>query len=332
MVGTDPKYSIIITAHNRREYIQAAFQSAVLQDYTGSYEIIIVSNFVDKHIKAESLKNPSFVKYILDESEPLGQKQANGILAARGEWICLLEDDDLFCKNKLFELDSIIHVMKNAGIIKNPVSLINANGDEILYPNSKTLLYCLLDPMGWFSEVKRKEYQQFYKILPAQNDYFNLYAIFSGNSSLTIKKDILLNYLQTLKGIKLSSESLFLSLSLIERKDKIITKKILGKYRIHSNNSSNANNIDPFVSLNVLKNFVHDFKLTSSLPIQSRYRNALKTISSRFQILYIYRMHINGEFTFKQIVNFGFITALFYGIFGRPEKRIFILPFRGEEY
>ena len=187
----DPKYSIIITAYNRKEYIQAAFQSAVSQDYSGIYEIIIVSNFIDESIKAESLKNPSFVKYILDESESLGQKQANGILAAVGEWICLLEDDDLFNKNKLSEVDSIIHNTKNAGIIKNPVSSINAYDNEVLFPNPITFLYGLLDPIERFPELKKKECQKYYKILPVQNDYFNLYASFANNSSLTIKTYIL---------------------------------------------------------------------------------------------------------------------------------------------
>ena len=115
---------------------------------------------------------------------------------------------------------------------------------------------------------------------------------------------------------------------MLERKDLIITKNVLGKYRIHSNNISNTNNINSIDSLNALKNFVHDFKLASSLPIQRKYRNVLRTISSRIQILYIHRMYLSGLLTFKQILKSQFITTLLYSIFGRPEKRIFLLQFR----
>ena len=325
---TDPKYSIIITAFNRREYIQAAFDSAVSQDYTGSYEIIIVSNFVDKNIYARAQNNPSFVKYIFDEAESLGPKQAAGILEARGEWICLLDDDDIFFRNKLSELDNIIRDTQNAGIIKNPVHLINANGDEIQYQNQKNLLYSLMDPIGYFPEAKKKDYNLFHKILSVQNDYFKFYAIFSNNSSLTIKREILLNHLEYVKSLKLMSEPLFLSLVLVERKDLIVTNKLLGMYRIHSNNFSNINDVDPMVSLNKLKKIVDDMELSSSIPLESRYRNVLQTTLSRFKILYIYRMYLHKQLTFKQLIKPSLIITLLRSVFGRPQSRIFMLQFR----
>lgn len=326
MIQNIPKYSIIITAYNRREYLWSAFQSAVSQDYTGNYEIVVVSNFVDEKIYAESQKNPSFVLYIVNESELLGRKQVTGILAARGQWLCLLEDDDLFCRRKLSEIDGIVDTEKNVGIIKHPLKPIDSFGNEITYPDPDDLLYRLLNPIGISADLKRKEYSHYYKIPPVQSDYFNLYSSFSNNSSLMVKREMLLNYLEILKNIKLSAECYFLSLALLERKDLIIAKNVLGMYRIHSSNSSNMRT-DPEAALNNLAKISSDFKLVSSLPLQKKYKNTLMTISSRLQILYLFRMHVNGQLPLKQIIKPGLLTTLLFALFGKPERRIFLLPF-----
>jgi glycosyltransferase involved in cell wall biosynthesis len=95
------KYSIIITAWNRKKFIHAAFQSAVNHDYSGAYKIIVVANFIDDVLLSSSFENPVKIRYIVDESEGLGGKMRAIIMASGGQWICFLEDDNLFTSNKL---------------------------------------------------------------------------------------------------------------------------------------------------------------------------------------------------------------------------------------
>jgi len=95
------KYSIIITAWNRKKFIHATFQSPVNHDYSGAYKIIVVANFIDDVLPSSSFENPVKIPYIVNESEGLGGKMRAIIMASRDQWICFLEDDDLFASNKL---------------------------------------------------------------------------------------------------------------------------------------------------------------------------------------------------------------------------------------
>jgi len=316
------KYSIIISAWNRKDYIRAAFQSAMNQDYFDACEIIVVSNFIDDLLFRISLENPDRVRYIVNESQEFGAKMVAGIMASRGRWICLLDDDDLFCPNKLSVIDRVIETEKNAGIIKNLVAPVDAMGKEMKIHDTKSLLHGLLNPIENYPELRKKEYPLYYDVSPFQESYFSLLTSFTNNSSLTLNKEMLINHLETLKGINLATEHFFLSIAVMHGKKLLIAKDVLSKYRIDSSNSSDTNR-----AINNLERTVRDFKIVSIMPIPAGYRKAMRTTSARLKIYYLYRMRSNKQIVTKEILRPAIIPVLLYAVFGKPEIRIFLLIF-----
>jgi hypothetical protein len=182
--------------------------------------------------------------------------------------------------------------------------------------DTKSLLYGLLNPIERYPELRKKEYPLYYDVSPVQENYFSLFGLFGNNSSLTLNKEMLVKHLETLKGINLSSEHFFFSSSDAWEKE-LIVKDVLGKYRIHSNKIR---------AITYLEKIAKDFRTVSVMPIPAGYRNAMRTISSRFIITYLYRMRLNRQ-NIKEILRPAIIPVLLNAIFGKPEIRIFMLIF-----
>jgi len=108
-----PFISVIITAHNRREFLLDAVNSALNQTLPkDEYEIIVVKNFEDERI--DKFLEEHNVRNIIVEEEPLGAKIVKGVEESRGEVVSFLEDDDLWLPQKL---DIVKQVFKDKDVI-----------------------------------------------------------------------------------------------------------------------------------------------------------------------------------------------------------------------
>ncbi|ADB86783.1 glycosyltransferase family 2 protein [Saccharolobus islandicus] len=85
-----PFISVIIAAHNRREFLLDAVNSALNQTLPkDEYEIIVVKNFSEYD---DILKNLD-VKTVFSNEENQGADIVNALSYAEGEFICFLDDD-----------------------------------------------------------------------------------------------------------------------------------------------------------------------------------------------------------------------------------------------
>jgi len=137
-----PFISVIITAHNRREFLLEAVNSALNQTLPkDEYEIIVVKNFEDERI--DRFLEEHNVKNIVTKEEPLGAKIVKGVEESRGEVISILEDDDLWLPQKL---DIVKQVFKDKDVIYyhnnfyNFTYRINLNVLNIEYTTKSRLL------------------------------------------------------------------------------------------------------------------------------------------------------------------------------------------------
>lgn len=112
------KFSIIIIAHKRKEYILEAVFSATYQNIPRDmYEIVVVKNFKDAKIDYAIEENGA--RSIYTDKEGLSDKVKIGILGSKGEILCFLEDDDTFTNNKLssileaYNMDTSIDYIHN---------------------------------------------------------------------------------------------------------------------------------------------------------------------------------------------------------------------------
>ncbi|WP_054837985.1 glycosyltransferase family 2 protein [Sulfuracidifex metallicus] len=93
-----PFISVIITAHNRREFLLEAVNSALNQTLPrDEYEVIVAKNFSEYD---NILKNLG-VKTVFSNEQNQGADIVNALSYTEGDVICFLDDDDLWVPWKL---------------------------------------------------------------------------------------------------------------------------------------------------------------------------------------------------------------------------------------
>ena len=101
------QFSILVVAYNRKEFLLNAVNSALNQTIEKSeFEVIVIKNFEDEKIDQEIAGLE--IANILSDKASLGEKIIQGTLAAHGEYICLLEDDDQFSSHKLETIQKFV--------------------------------------------------------------------------------------------------------------------------------------------------------------------------------------------------------------------------------
>lgn len=106
-------FSIIITTYGRGSKVERAVLSCLNQKYQDSYEIIVVDDNgrdTENQVLTENIiKKYSRVRYIkLEKNMGANFARNKGIIEAKGEYVCLLDDDDEFTEEKLLELEKEI--------------------------------------------------------------------------------------------------------------------------------------------------------------------------------------------------------------------------------
>ena len=117
-----PLVSVVIPNYNNAKYIVEALNSVTQQDYK-SFEIVVVDDgSTDNSI--EIIKGIQF-PITLIESANFGAGSARniGIMASRGEYIALLDSDDIWEKSKL---DSQMKLM-----LEQELDLVYCHGEDI---------------------------------------------------------------------------------------------------------------------------------------------------------------------------------------------------------
>jgi len=95
-----PEISILIVAHERREYLRRAVDSARNQLDPGvSFEVVVVTDFDEPWF--ESLPGPPKIRFIRIGTGRVGELLAEGIANCLGRLIFFLDDDDSFLPGKL---------------------------------------------------------------------------------------------------------------------------------------------------------------------------------------------------------------------------------------
>jgi glycosyltransferase involved in cell wall biosynthesis len=175
-----PVVTVIIPTYNRADFLNESIQSVVSQTFT-DYELIVVDDGSSDHTEAVVREFPE-VRYVAcSENSGVSYARNFGINLARGRYICFLDSDDLWIKNKL---EAQIHWMEeNAdcqvcytdeiwirkGIRVNPMNKHRkCSGDIfphslplcIVSPSSVLMRSSLFDEVGVFDEN-----------LPACEDY-----------------------------------------------------------------------------------------------------------------------------------------------------------------
>lgn len=149
-----PKISVIIPVYNAEKYIREAIYSILFQTYTDFELIIIDDASEDKSLSViEEIRDDRIVVLRNDKNRGISFTTNRGLEKAKGEYIALLDDDDIAVQDRLWRsaayLDShpdIDIVGGNYKILRdgclnssNYVSLHNP-----MYIKARLLFYCEL--------------------------------------------------------------------------------------------------------------------------------------------------------------------------------------------
>lgn len=136
MLSSSPRVSVIIPTYNGDRYLSQAIDSVLSQTYS-NYEIIIVDdgstdntpNIIQHFVEIHN--NPSVIHYITQSNQGVAAARNRGIQEARGEFIALLDQDDVFLPEKLGHQVACFDANPNVAIVNSGWRLIDQNNYHI---------------------------------------------------------------------------------------------------------------------------------------------------------------------------------------------------------
>lgn len=97
-----PEVSVIIPTFNRADLLAQAIDSVLSQSYT-DFELIVVDDGSTDATQALLSRYRRRIRYLFQENRGVSAARNLGIKVARGRYICLLDSDDLWLRDKLKE-------------------------------------------------------------------------------------------------------------------------------------------------------------------------------------------------------------------------------------
>lgn len=129
-MGQKPFFSIVIPTYNRKDFLKIALASVLKQTFS-DYEVIVIDDGSTDDTKEiiKTLKNKN-LRYFYQKNQGPAAARNKGIRAARGKFICFLDSDDRFCREKLEVTRQYIKKYPNYKVFHT---------EEIWYRNNRLL-------------------------------------------------------------------------------------------------------------------------------------------------------------------------------------------------
>ena len=135
-----PKISVILTTYNgsSRGYLSSAIESVVTQSYQ-NFELLIIDDGSTDNTKktCSSYLENDRIRYMYQENTGLAAARNSGIRASSGEFLCFLDDDDVWKPVKLQRQFEFIEQRLNGagkwGLIFTWLELIDEQGKVVSY-------------------------------------------------------------------------------------------------------------------------------------------------------------------------------------------------------
>lgn len=202
-----PLVSVIMNCHNGEKYLNEAIDSVYDQNYP-NFEIIFWDNNSSDNSKLIALSYDDRIKYFYSSTTTdLGQARNLAIKKSKGKFICFLDTDDVFVKNKFIKQINLMSKNK----------FLMSYGSVRFFKDNKTI---------WMRKAKNKSG---YLIKNLLKDYE------IAMNSVMIDRDILQDEKYSFNtSLKYSPDyNLFMKIAL--NYEIGVLKDLLGKIRIHDN-------------------------------------------------------------------------------------------------
>lgn len=143
------QFSVIIPTYNRSEYVAAAVESALRQEYAPK-EIIVYDDGSTDDTEKVLEKYMSQIAYHRSINKGLVEARKEAISHASGNWIALLDSDDIWKPEYLRNIKETIDTFPETGLIVSNFSNLDSNGHEFFDMFESA-------PEGWWNDAIEKK-------------------------------------------------------------------------------------------------------------------------------------------------------------------------------
>lgn len=251
----EKKFTVIITAHNRRDFIMEALDSVLKgNEYLQQTEIIVSKNFsavkLDKRLSDLGALNLTYKK------DGIGGRLSHAISYASGEILVFLEDDDRFLPGK-FKVIKDIFSDNSVGFFHNSFHTIGikeggAGISKNLHKHIKNRL------------TRSDSNAKILKVMLKENIGYNM-------SSICVRRHVLIDFLEQLKMIKVSPDVFMLLVSCLKGFDCVASSEVLTLINIHNSVTVTLDRYQTFINKRkkTISQFLEDIQLMKKWAYQS---------------------------------------------------------------
>jgi len=259
--------SVIIPAYNRASFLDEAIQSVLDQDYfvqndSGSFELLVIDDGSTDNTREIVMSFGEKVNYHFQEHKGVSAARNLGLDLAQGDYLCFLDSDDLWKKEKISVQMSFMKTFPKAkvcyteetwirrGVFVNPKKKHQKYSGWIF---DKVLPLCLISlSSALFRREVFVEIGKFDEELLACEDYdFGIrlahkYPIYLLPKPLIIKRgghsDQLSRKYRAMDGFRVKALEKALQLGLTSPQEKLVRQEIVKKCQILVNGYEKRNN------------------------------------------------------------------------------------------
>lgn len=279
--GTKLQISVVITCFNRRKFLIECVQSALQQTLPrDKYEILVTKNFEDRDIDLFLSQNG--ISSIIEGDVNIGSMIVNAASHARGQYICFLDDDDIFYPDKLSTIFKTTIAAPTLVYYHNAFDTIDSKSVKMKdYRHRHPENQIILNSGCGHSAVKRAK---------ALSGSINM-------SSITVRRDLIIEYAQVIRDITGLQDVVLFYLSALSRVEMMLDPRVLTGYRIHlSESHGDLADIENYSTgnRNVLRKYLKSYEILMTLGnstlIDLKYEYL--TNECRYQLMLPYRAGI----------------------------------------
>ncbi len=258
-----PLISVIVSAHDRRSFLEDALRSVVDQTLARHhYEVILVKNFHDPAIDAlcESLT----IESIFTDAGPLSGKILAGIGRAHGDVFAFLDYDDRYLPAHLEFVRNEFERNRSLGFLHNGLEFIDANGRSLT--GGLDLHFRLMSHHRRRVVIEDSKKRRTNPRVGVARPNFNL-------GTIAVRREVMDLARPYLPRISLSVDSLLFCAGWTSPYSLLVDPRKLTQYRIHRDNISVASGLAPKEALARLSRFRQilrkDYAILLELAIES---------------------------------------------------------------
>ncbi|MDS0256837.1 glycosyltransferase family 2 protein [Thermoplasmatales archaeon AK] len=134
----EPLITVIMTVHERNGFLKAALESLEMQTLPKDHFEVIIVTEVDLNLRK---KSDLEIRILRTQIAGTFGKDLIGIKESRGDILCFLDDDDLFCPNKLEIIEREFKETPSINFHKNNIIRISEEGSFLPCSTQDTQAY-----------------------------------------------------------------------------------------------------------------------------------------------------------------------------------------------